>query len=127
MRRLLAIFVLLGLIFLPAIAAVPAHAQVDPFEEVCDSRTSNSPVCQEEADNPVSGEDGVIIQAVEILSWVIGVASIIMVLLGGLKYVTSGGDSNATASAKNTILYAVIGIAVALIAQAIVIFVIRNI
>lgn len=61
--------------------------------------------------------------AVTILSFVSGTAAIIMVIIGGIKYTTSGGDSNGVASAKNTLLYAVIGLVIALLAQALVRFV----
>lgn len=126
MRRIVVILALLGVIAFPFVPVTSVSAQVDPFEEVCDTETSNSPICNTDGDNPISGNDGVILRVVEILSFVIGVAAVIMLILGGLKYITSGGDSNATASAKNTILYAVIGILVSLIAQAIIVFVIRK-
>lgn len=61
--------------------------------------------------------------AVNILSFVAGAVAIIMVVVGGIKYVTSGGDANAVGSAKNTILYAVVGLVIALLAQALVRFV----
>jgi hypothetical protein len=50
-----------------------------------------------------------------------------MIIFGGFRFVTSGGDANATASARNTIIYAVIGLAVAAIAEVLVRFVIFNV
>ncbi len=49
-----------------------------------------------------------------------------MLIIGGIRYTISGGDSTAVTSAKNTILYAVIGIIVALLAYAIVNFVLDS-
>jgi hypothetical protein len=49
-----------------------------------------------------------------------------MIIIGGFRYVVSGGDSAGVEGAKNTILYAVIGLVVALLAQAIVVFVISR-
>ena len=49
--------------------------------------------------------------------------SVIMIIIGGIKYVTSQGESAAVGSAKNTILYAVIGLIVAILASTIVAFV----
>ena len=46
-----------------------------------------------------------------------------MIVIGGIKYATSGGDASGTKSAKDTILYAVIGLVVALIGQTIVLLV----
>ena len=62
--------------------------------------------------------------AVNLLSWVIGIVSVLMIMFGGFKYVTSGGDSSGVASAKSTIIYAVIGLVVAVLAQILVRFVI---
>jgi multisubunit Na+/H+ antiporter MnhB subunit len=61
-----------------------------------------------------------------ILSFVIGVVSVIMIIVGGIKYVLSNGDASQVTSAKNTILYAVIGLVVALLAYAIVNFVVTQ-
>jgi len=60
---------------------------------------------------------------VDVLLFVIGVISVIMIIIGGIKYTTSNGDSAAITSAKNTILYAVVGIIIAVLAYAIVGFV----
>jgi cytochrome bd-type quinol oxidase subunit 2 len=61
------------------------------------------------------------------LIFLVGAISVIMIIIGGLRYVISNGDSKATESAKNTVLYAVIGIVVAIAAYAIVTFVTANI
>ena len=43
-----------------------------------------------------------------------GIAVFVMLLVGGFKYLTSGGDSKATESARNTITYAIFGLALLL-------------
>jgi len=58
---------------------------------------------------------------------VIGFVSIIMIMIGGFRYITSAGDSNSTSAAKNTILYAVIGLVVVAMAQVIARFVINQV
>lgn len=63
---------------------------------------------------------------VNILSWIVGIVSVIMIIVGGFRYVTSGGDSSRVSSAKNTILYAVIGLIIVLFAQILVNFVIKE-
>jgi len=55
--------------------------------------------------------------------FILGAVSVVMIILGGIKYTTSTGDTKNVESAKNTILYAVIGLVVALLAYAIVNFV----
>ena len=54
---------------------------------------------------------------VAILSYIAGLTAIIMIVASGFKYATSGGDSNRVSSAKNTLIYALIGAAIAGIAQ----------
>ncbi len=56
------------------------------------------------------------------LIFIVGAISVIMVVVGGLRYVLSSGDPKAAEGAKNTILYAIVGVAVAMLAYAIVTF-----
>jgi len=60
---------------------------------------------------------------VTIISFVAGIAAVIMIIVSGLKYITSGGDSGKVSSAKNTLIYALIGVVVAVLAQLLVHFV----
>lgn len=59
---------------------------------------------------------------VNILSLVIGIIAVFMVIIGGFSYITSGGNDQKVATAKNTILYAVIGLIIVAFAQLIVRF-----
>ena len=63
---------------------------------------------------------------IDILLFIIGAVAVIMIILGGIRYVLSNGDSSQISGAKNTILYAVIGLVVALLAYAIVNFVVAQ-
>jgi hypothetical protein len=64
---------------------------------------------------------------INIFSLVVGVVAVIMIIIGGLKYITSGGDSGNITGAKNTILYAVIGLVVVALAQFVVRFVLTRV
>ena len=64
---------------------------------------------------------------VNIMLFAVGILAVIMLIWGGIRYVLSGGDSGAVSSAKKTILYAVVGLIVAILAYAIVNFVINTI
>lgn len=55
--------------------------------------------------------------AVQILSLVVGVAAVIMIIYSGFRYITSGGESGRVASAKSTLIYALVGLAIAALAQ----------
>lgn len=74
----------------------------------------------ENTDQVDTDVDSLIGTVVNTLLFIIGAVAVIMLIFGGFRYVTSGGDSNAVTSAKNTILYAIIGIIVAVLAYAIV-------
>lgn len=63
---------------------------------------------------------------VNVLLWVVGIASVIMLIVGGIRYVVSAGDQNAVQGAKNTILYALVGLIVAFLAFALINFVIEG-
>ena len=68
----------------------------------------------------------IIVTVINVFSIVVGVVAVIMIIIGGLKYITSGGDSGNVSGAKNTILYAVIGLVVVALAQVIVRFVLQS-
>lgn len=118
-----------GIIASLLLLAVPmsASAQADIFDDACRGVTDSTVCSQDQNNNPISGDNGILISAMRILSFVVGVASVIMLIVGGIKYITSSGDANSITSAKNTILYALIGLVVFIFSQAIVIFVINRI
>jgi len=116
----------------------------DPFGQVCNSQnTQNATVCTEQekpedadGQNSIYGPNGVIAKVTTIISIVVGVASVIVLIIGGIKFIMSGGDGGGgkragdspagVVSARNTILYALIGLTIAAAAQGIVVFVINN-
>jgi len=70
------------------------------------------------------GDDGVFKQITNTILYIVGIIAVIMLIIGGIKYVISGGDAKKVTDAKNTILYAIIGLVIAFFAYAIVNFVI---
>ena len=75
----------------------------------------------------VGDANSLVKNVVNIILWVVGILSVIMLVWGGIKYTTSAGDTNKVTSAKNTIIYAVIGLIISIMAYAIVNFVIGQI
>jgi hypothetical protein len=63
---------------------------------------------------------------VNILSLVVGAIAVIMIIVSGFRYITSGGDSGRVGNAKNTLIYALIGVAIAALAQFLVHFVLHR-
>lgn len=73
--------------------------------------------------NPNTKPGDIIQKGVNVFAFVIGVVSIIMILVGALRYTLSAGNPQATKEAKDTILYAVIGLVVAILSLSIIRFV----
>ena len=69
------------------------------------------------------GGSGIITTLTNTLLFVAGALSVIMIIVGGMRYVVSGGNSTAVTAAKNTILYAIVGLVIALLAFAAINFV----
>ena len=63
---------------------------------------------------------------INIFSVIVGVIAVIMIIVGGLKYITSGGESSNVSGAKNTIIYAIVGLIIVALSQFIVRFVLSN-
>ena len=104
---------LLG-VFTPAVSAANGI-------NIC-SGNENSVYCK----NKNTGEtqvNGIIKTIVEVLLTAVGTISIIMIVIGGIMFALSSGDAQKAAKARNTVLYAVVGLAVSLFASAIVNFV----
>ena len=70
------------------------------------------------------GNSGVFKQVTNTILYIVGIIAVIMLIIGGIRYVISGGDSKKVTDAKNTVLYAIIGLVIAFLAFAIVNFVI---
>ena len=68
----------------------------------------------------VAGSNGIFRTVVNVLLFIVGAISVIMLIWGGIRYTTSGGNANSVTAAKNTIMYAIIGLVVAIFAYAIV-------
>ncbi len=77
-------------------------------------------------DTKGTGVDNIVAAAVTILSFVAGIAAIVMVLIAGFKYITSNGDAGKVGSAKTTLVYALVGVVIAALAQILVHFVVNT-
>lgn len=75
----------------------------------------------------LDGPGGLFTQIVNILLFIIGAVAVIMIIVGGIRYVTSNGDQAHVKAAKDTIMYAIIGLVVAILAYAIVNFLVSNV
>lgn len=106
-------------------ALVPVTANAITVIPQCSGSTAvgsagQSAVCASTNDNLKN----IIANVVQILLYIVGVISVIMLIFGGIRYATSAGNATSVTAAKNTIMYALIGLVVAVLAYAIVHFVI---
>ncbi len=104
---------------------------VDVLDNTCkEADVSNSSFCanvsSESSQNRVLGPNGIITKITQFIIFITGAVSVIMVVVGGFRYVASSGDSNGTKQAKDTILYALVGLVVTILAQVIVSFVLSK-
>ena len=70
--------------------------------------------------------DSTLQNIINVFSLLIGIVAVIMLMIGGFKYITSSGDTNNINSAKNTIIYALVGLVVVALAQVMVQFVLNK-
>ncbi len=66
------------------------------------------------------GDTGIITMLTNTLLFIAGALAVVMVIFGGLRYATSAGNASAVTAAKNTILYAIVGLIIAFLAFALV-------
>ncbi|MGZ6004951.1 MAG: hypothetical protein ACXWLH_02255 [Candidatus Saccharimonadales bacterium] len=133
MKTLLATILVVFSLSLAGLFVQTAHATFDPTGEACLQSGGKSSVCADKSksqdatgNNSLYGKDGILSKAITILDIVIGAASVIMIIIGGFKFVLSGGDASNVNSARNTVLYAIIGVVIAVSGQIIVKFVLNR-
>jgi hypothetical protein len=109
--------------------AVPALAQTTQDQinnGLCSGSnlqfTTEPGQCETAGSNADSQINSIVHTIVNILSAIVGIAAVIMIIVGGFRYITSGGNDASVTAAKNTILYAIIGLVVVALAQVIVRF-----
>jgi hypothetical protein len=136
MQKLKSIFVTLGALsvaFLPTLALVPASVSAatttpDIYNNLCSGTnldlTQSNTDCSSGASN--SNLQSLLTKIINIFSVVVGIIAVIMIIVGGLRYITSGGDTGRVGAAKTTIIYALVGLVVVALAQLIVRFVLNQ-
>lgn len=103
-------------------AAFAATTDVLNAGQYCQGAAASSAVCQDskKPTNNLTGSNGIILKVADLLAIVAGAAAVIMIIINGLKMVTSNGNSEGFASARRGILYALVGLVVIALSRAIV-------
>ena len=130
LKAFIASLMLTGLVCAGALS--PVSAQYDLFSDTC-KNNPEATVCKESSsnqtqnDNRIYGPNGIVATVVNLLSIVIGFAAIVVIIVSGIQYMLSTGDPTKVNNAKNAILYALVGLAVAVVARSVVVFIINKI
>jgi hypothetical protein len=129
-RLILSLALLLGLAGGFALA-VPATSQAaGVFSGACsDADAKGSAFCADanKTSNPISGKNGILYKVTRIISIIAAITAVIMMIVGGMMYITSGGDTGKADSARHTILYAAVGLVVVGVAQGIVALIVNTV
>lgn len=115
-------------LLLPAIAA-PALAHADTIQTgVCTG--ANLQLSGSDCSSTAGADSSlhnIITLVINIFSVIVGIIAVIMIIVGGIRFVLSGGDSSATGSARNTVIYAIVGLVIVFVAQILVRFVLNRV
>lgn len=130
---------LLALLVIPALAVPATVGAVDVFDEqVCakyegQSNASKPTVCRDkeisvngEQQNPLFGNRGIITTIINILTAIVAIVAVITIILAGLRFITSGSNPQDVSKSREQIIYAVIGLIIASLAQVLVRFILSR-
>ncbi len=118
--------VLLGLIVTPiAVPTVTYAAAIDAQQQVCEGSGGKWAGGTCTGNSKQDNLTPIITTIVNVLIFIVATLAVIMIIVGALRYVTSAGNATSVKSAKDTILYSVVGLVIAILAYAIVNFVIK--
>jgi hypothetical protein len=122
MKRLVLAITTLLILLAPATALA-----WDPLGSACSGKGSASTACTVGGSDPVSGHNGILMKASLVISSLAGVTAVIIILVSAFRYITSAGDTQKASSARSGIIGAVIGLAIIMAAEGILVFVLHNI
>jgi hypothetical protein len=117
----------LGLAFSFASLPVGAFNLFSP----CSGSASGAAACPSNTsptngNNAIYGSNGILTKAADIMALVVGLTAVIIIIVSGINYMTSQGDSGKIQSAKNTIIYAAIGLVVVVVARSLIVFIVSH-
>lgn len=120
MKRIQSIVLSLAMVLgLSVFVAAPAGA-INVFNDACKGTNNQTEICKAKSDSA----DNLVENIVGILLWAVGVISVIMIIVGAIRFVLSAGEASSIKAARETIIYAIVGLVVALLSFVIVKFVV---
>ena len=124
-----AIFLAILLTFSFLVISAPSANAFDAFNGVdCGGDPANSAVCQDKGNgDPLTGSNGALLTIANIVAYIGGVAAIIIIIVSAIRYITSGGDSENVSGAKRTLIGALIGLAIIVLAKSLITYVVSKV
>ena len=125
---LISLVAALSLLGVMQITSPPASAQFNASkDQACEGLAAGDDFidCNSESQSS-GGVQRLITTGLDLLSLLAGIIAVVMVIFGGFKFMTSQGDSSKLASAKSTIIFAIVGVIIVVLSQTIVFFVLRE-
>ncbi len=132
-KLLIGLWLFVSLLSVGSYMSSPAYAAWNPFnnknpESVCQKPgTASSTVCTTNGSDPISGSGGVLIKVTRLVATISGVIAVIIMISGGIMYIISNGEAQKITTAKNTIIYAGVGLVIIAMAQTLIVFVINRV
>jgi len=123
MKRIVLIISMLAMFLVPVVGMSSQAAAVNIFGGFCGTTGSSTTVCQDANRGTNSSVDPVVTAigvVIIILSYVVGIAAVIGVIVSGIRMMVSGGDPGSFATARTALVYSLVGVALATLAQVIV-------
>ena len=127
MKRIILAILTVGFAGVVTLVPVTANAEGALSDACSNSQVTSSSSAQNICGSQNDNATNIIKVVVEVLLYIVGVISVIMLIVGGIRYTTSAGNSSQITAAKNTIMYALIGLVVSAVAIGIVQFVLTGI
>lgn len=125
------LILIIGAAILLSPALVPNVASANSLDisgNICNgTNASNSGASCSTSGSASSAFNKIITTIINIFSLVVGGVSVLMIIVGGFRYIISGGNDTNISGAKNTIIYALIGLVIVALSQLIVHFVLTKI
>ncbi len=109
----------------------PVVIAADPLAPVCDEMTpeakAKSATCAARTNkNPLTGTDGLLMKVANIVAIIAGIAAVLMIIVGGFRMITANGDSQGFGSARSTVIGAVVGLIIIILARSIVVLILEK-
>lgn len=119
---------LLAVMISLSILAPASVGAFEPFkDDVCRGpAATQTSVCTDgkSAENPISGSNGAILKAVNVLAFVAGAAAVIIIILASIRMISSGGSTDEVAGARRSVVFAAVGLVIIIFARTLVAFII---